>query len=102
MAHSMPAESETHQTEDAEMEQEPVATGDAHRTSEEDVEMAEAAPKPSASMDDIKEDEEEKKKGDIKLEDLFADDDDDEEFPSSRPAARTPSSSPGEMTPTSR
>jgi hypothetical protein len=76
---------------------------------EEDLDMADAAPKEATvdhetvkdeSMEDTTKDE---KKEDVKLEDLFADVDSDDEFPGSRPTGASPSSSsPGEMTPTSR
>lgn len=71
--------------------------------------MADAAPEPVPIAAQIEEEQPadgnngEVKKEDVKLDELFADVDSDDEFPSSRPADGTASSSsPGEMTPTSR
>lgn len=75
------------QTEDS-----PATNGDTQQTADEDIPMAEASePAPAAGI------KEEEKKGEVKLEDLFADVDSDDEFPSSRPAKLTPQSSSGDI-----
>ncbi|KAB5518206.1 eukaryotic and archaeal DNA primase small subunit [Coniochaeta sp. 2T2.1] len=121
MPHSIPAEAEVPEAGGETMEEDPVANTETAQPAEEDVDMADAAPETApiadaskeegkeedAPEDTIKEEQtateeqKEQRKEEVKLEDLFADVDSDDEFPSSRPAAGSPSSSPGEMTPTS-
>jgi DNA primase small subunit len=91
------------------MEEDGVANIEAQQPAEEDVDMADAAPpgsfhvvSQSKEEKTTDEDIKEEKKEDVKLEDLFADGDSDDEFPSSRPAEVAQSSSPGELTPSSR
>ena len=111
MPHSEPVESDVHEAEEVKMEEDAAEPAEAQRQSpiKEDIDMADAAPEPTGVAEQVANEEpkeegtSERKKEDVKLEDLFADVDSDDEFPSSRPADGTASSSsPGEMTPTSR
>lgn len=111
MPHSIPAEAEVPEAAEVKMEEDTPANGDAlrHAPAEEDIDMADAASEPVPIAAKMEEEEPAdgssggEKKEDVKLEDLFADVDSDDEFPSSRPADGTASSSPpGGMTPTSR
>lgn len=115
MPHSIPVESEVPGTREFKMEEDAVVDADADAQlqppSEEDVDMADADPEPTSAAENSRQEdrtgdasnEDKQEKEEVKLEDLFADADSDDEFPSSRPADGTPSSSsPGEATPTSR
>ena len=111
MPHSVTAESEAPEAGEIKMEEDDVANVDAPQPAEADVDMADAASEPIPVAVGDTEDtvepvtdasDKDAKKEDVKLEDLFADADSDDEFPSSRPAEATQSSSPGELTPTSR
>jgi DNA primase small subunit len=111
MPHSIPEEPEMVAGDEVRAEQDAVADAQPPApAAEEDVDMADIAPEPTPAADASKDEtalefssKEENQKQEVKLEDLFADVESDDEFPSSRPADGTPaSSSPGEMTPTSR
>jgi DNA primase small subunit len=109
MPHAEPLESVDPEVGEVKMEDDVPSSAPAAQqpAAEEDIDMADVAvfeedQERKASEASRKEEKQEGKE-DVKLEDLFADVDSDDEFPSSRPADGTlSSSSPGEMTPTSR
>jgi DNA primase small subunit len=96
MPHSDPASEAAEEKMDIQLEIEtedsPATNGDTQQTADEDIPMADASePAPAVAV------KQEEKKEEVKLEDLFADDDSDDEFPSSRPAKETPQSSSADI-----
>lgn len=97
MPHATTPDSQAIATQDTMTDTAP-PNGDTQATND-DITMAEPDALPSvtngdAAATDNGDGEEETKKSEVKLEDLFADVDSDEEFPSSRPQATPQSSSP--------
>ena len=98
MPHATTSDSPATATQDIMADTAP-PNGDTQATND-DITMAEPDALPGATNGDTAatdngNGEEETKKSEVKLEDLFADVDSDDEFPSSRPQATPQSSSPG-------
>ncbi|KAL2752166.1 hypothetical protein ACRALDRAFT_2044972 [Sodiomyces alcalophilus JCM 7366] len=99
MPHSVSSDSRPKTTEDpAEpvMAESATSNGDNQATADGDVAMADVAEEPTASEEPTAATSSKK---DVKLEDLFADVDSDEEFPSTRPVDVPPASSPPATSP---
>lgn len=99
MPHSIKPEPEVPITGEVDMEEVPISNGE----SQDDVDMTDAVPEPAAATAGNNTTQE--TKSEVKLDDLFAHVESDDEFPTSSRAAaeKTPaSSSPEGMTPTSR